>query len=536
LHPNSLGDPVAVQRGPWQETATRRIEETAQKLGTKPRDDMVEYGAKVADWKYYDLHGNIIASVARYESEAGEKTYRPFCFRDGKWAMGAPDVRPLYNLPRIVTCQHVVLVEGEKCAQALIELGIDATTAMQGAKAPLEKTDWSPLRGKRITIWPDADAPGFEYSEAVSATLRGIDCEVAIVTPPAGKSGGWDAADAIAEGIDPHTIIAAAGKPPPGRFAALSWRDLAHLPPPVWAIDGFIPEGGFVGVYGPSGAFKSFIVLDMAACLATGRDWHGHKVRQCTVVYIAAEGQRGVSKRIRAWEQERQRVDNFYVIPAAPTFPADLDALCADLLSVPKPGLIVIDTLARTFHGSENDGQDMGIWIRAVGELQRRFGATVMFVHHSGKDAEKKDRGHTSLRGAADCMMRIDRSGDTREVAARVDKQKDDEELSKPLRMVSVELGIGEDGKPITSLVAVANEAVVAPKEPKDMRLGAAEKRLLDAMRQADELGRPALKMHTIELLFGDKRNARRTIESLLEKAKIYLDQDGSYVVVEQII
>ena len=47
---------------------------------------------------------------------------------------------------------QVVLVEGEKCAQSLIDAGIVATTAMHGANAPVEKTDWTSLAGKAVLI------------------------------------------------------------------------------------------------------------------------------------------------------------------------------------------------------------------------------------------------------------------------------------------------------------------------------------------------------------------------------------------------
>ena len=65
----------------------------------------------------------------------------------------APTPRPLFNQPGLMENQHVVLVEGEKAAEALMTHGITATTAMNGAKAPPEK-DWSPLKGKHLLIWP----------------------------------------------------------------------------------------------------------------------------------------------------------------------------------------------------------------------------------------------------------------------------------------------------------------------------------------------------------------------------------------------
>ena len=131
-----LGDPIAVERAASQRTAQEKIEEKKQALGSKPRADMLELGAPVASWKYYDTRGNVIASVVRYEPDGNpeNKTFRPYCFKmvEGrtKWVMGAPDLRPLFRLPEISLSATVVLVEGERCAVALARKGIEATTTM----------------------------------------------------------------------------------------------------------------------------------------------------------------------------------------------------------------------------------------------------------------------------------------------------------------------------------------------------------------------------------------------------------------------
>jgi DNA primase len=66
--------------------------------------------------------------------------------------MKAPDPRPLYIQPQILTANQVVLVEGEKATDALIRLGMIASTAMNGANAPVAKTDWGPLKDKHVCI------------------------------------------------------------------------------------------------------------------------------------------------------------------------------------------------------------------------------------------------------------------------------------------------------------------------------------------------------------------------------------------------
>ena len=67
---------------------------------------------------------------------------------------------------------HVGAAQCRVPAQALIDAGIVATTAMNGANAPVEKTDWLPLAGKSVVIWPDRDKPGWEYAaQAAQAIL-----------------------------------------------------------------------------------------------------------------------------------------------------------------------------------------------------------------------------------------------------------------------------------------------------------------------------------------------------------------------------
>jgi putative DNA primase/helicase len=103
---------------------------------------------------------------------------------------------------------QVVLVEGEKCAQALIDAGIVATTAMHGANAPVDKTDWSPLSAKAVLIWPDRDKPGWDYAaQAAQAILSAGAKSCHILYPPEEAAEGWDVADAIAEGFDVATFL-----------------------------------------------------------------------------------------------------------------------------------------------------------------------------------------------------------------------------------------------------------------------------------------------------------------------------------------
>jgi putative DNA primase/helicase len=160
-----------------------------------------DLGPATAKWDYLDASGKLIAVVYRYDPPGRKKEFRPWDARRRK--MAPPDPRPLYNQPGMASAAQVVLVEGEKCAQALIEAGIVATTAMHGANAPVEKTDWSPLAGKSVLVWPDRDKPGWEYAtQAAQAILSAGAKSCHVLYPPEEAPEGWDAADAVTEAFD----------------------------------------------------------------------------------------------------------------------------------------------------------------------------------------------------------------------------------------------------------------------------------------------------------------------------------------------
>lgn len=156
----------------------------------------------VGEWEYLNADGTYIWSVRRFEDPKGKKTIRPHNKTTGEYK-AHPDPRPLYNLPGISKSETVIIVEGEKCAQALIDAGHCATTAMMGAQAPADKSDWNLLKGKTIFIWPDNDKPGVAYAQhSGQAALAAGAKSCTILAMPEGKPEGWDVADAIAENPD----------------------------------------------------------------------------------------------------------------------------------------------------------------------------------------------------------------------------------------------------------------------------------------------------------------------------------------------
>ncbi len=284
----------------------RILEEVRQWCGVAPpvgrsikrdvrQQPIDELGPYTATWDYQSADGTLIARVYRYDPPSG-KEFRPWDVRARMWR--APDPRPLYNQPAIVSARQVVLVEGEKCAQALIDKGIVATTAMNGARAPIEKTDWTPLRGKDVLIWPDRDAPGWDYAEAAAKACSAVGARsVAIVVPPESKPEKWDAADAVVEDFDCEEFLHSGErinvKASTASLPIYSMGEILddHTPVPADLVSNRIVTPGGIAVFGGAPKVgKSDFLLSWLAHMAAGLTFlEMVPARPLRVAYIQAE-------------------------------------------------------------------------------------------------------------------------------------------------------------------------------------------------------------------------------------------------------
>lgn len=208
---------------------------------------------------------------------------------------------------------------------------------------------------------------------------------------------------------------------------------------------------------GASGAGKSFLNLDMLAAVLEGGRWFGYRVKRCSVLIVVLEGEAGLCKRVKALERFNERPfpdgARFLFGDFSLLNPDHVVALAAAVAASGGIGVVAIDTLNRAAPGAdENGSQDMGRILEAVKLLQSLVGGLVLLVHHTGKDATKGMRGHSSLFAALDAAIEVSRTDDRREW--RVAKSKDDEDGQvHPFRLRIVDLGTDDDGEPIKSCV-----------------------------------------------------------------------------------
>jgi RecA-family ATPase len=472
-------------------------------LPTTPKREEISFTQHQApvlekEWEYRNEDGDTLFTKRRYKTQdAKGKTYSIHRVdAQGKRIAGLKDTRIVpYQLPELLDAKTagraIYLVEGEKAADALVSIGAIATTSHTGAGSwPEEITQY--FAGANIVVIPDNDEPGRRYAKRaisrllpVVKSIRYLDLDLMVEGDDAyewvhhAKGTRKELAEMAKkapvitqqvpvtdseQSIETTQSESEAYNPTPQLLNIEAW-DTIKDEPVRWIIENVLPEKGFSALYGPPGSYKSFIALDIAEAVATGRQWMGNQVTNPgAVLYIAGEGHGGIGARIKACKINHQTQDGaeIYVIRYQLNLRSSADDFNLLMQSIDdlieRTGielrLVQIDTLARAFGGgNENDSQDMGAFIHNVGRLQRKLDCALMVLHHSGKDATKGLRGHSSLLGAVDTQLELQKlvTDDLKEGIAgqgtlTISKQKDGQDnLKFGFEMVQININQGKE-------------------------------------------------------------------------------------------
>ena len=214
---------------------------------------------------------------------------------------------------------------------------------------------------------------------------------------------------------------------------------LEHMPEPKELIEGWVLKAPTALLYAKAGVGKTFLAMDMALCIASGKPWHGHEVMKGPVIYIAAEGAYGMGQRYVAWCQAYnggENVEDFCVIPH-PVFPTYEETFAKMMTTIEENNVeglqaIFLDTMAQCFgEGNENDNHDSQVFLSSLTTLAQATGATVFIVHHEGWEGTRL-RGASNFRNSVDTVMQIKEGSDPHHFTLKHDKIKD-RDLAQPL-------------------------------------------------------------------------------------------------------
>ena len=435
-----------------------------------PDRDRPERPRVVATYPYVDENGVLLYEVRRIEpapdGSGRGKSFRPYL--PGATRAGLGDVRRvLYRLPEVIQAAAaggtVYVCEGEKDADALAGRGYVATCNVGGAGRGKWKPEYSQcLTGAHVVVVADRDAPGIAHARAVADALTGHAASVRIMLPAVATPHA-DVSDHLAAGHSVDELVPLGDEPQddatevdsddvarnegatPDAFAAklraslLTTDELDSIPDPDPLVEDILMRDSLAWLYGKPGHGKSFVALDWAGHIATGRPWWGRAVAPGPVLYLVAEGVRGIRRRVRAWEQHHgTRMTGVTMLPMAVQLLnwTEMTAL-VDLVADLQPAMVVLDTQSRVAVGAEeNSAAEMSRRVDAMERLREASEACVLTVHHAPRTGDNL-RGSTTLEGAAITIVRATRDGGR--VRLVCDKQKDDPEFDPiDLRFESV--------------------------------------------------------------------------------------------------
>lgn len=279
----------------------------------------------------------------------------------------------------------------------------------------------------------------------------------------------WHSVKPNSYGLEELTELQAESNQHGERFKPLTAAELLVAPNQSWRIKGVLPAEGIAAIYGASASGKSFLALEAAAAIARGAPFFGHATKVSPVLYVGLEGEGGYGGRVQAWVshhgQPMPSNVGFLLQPFRLNSPLDVADLAAVCIEVCQQGCTVfIDTLNRAAPGmDENSSRDMSAVIEGAKALQRAICGLVVLIAHTGKDATKGLRGHSSLFAALDGAIVVSREGEVR--SWKVDKAKDGKDgLKHGFKLEIVSLGADEDGDEVSSCVVVPDESLETPR------------------------------------------------------------------------
>lgn len=301
---------------------------------------------------------------------------------------------------------------------------------------------------------------------------------------------------------------------------------LANMSPRIncaYIVKGLIGPNTLVAVIGASGSGKTFFSTDLAMHIAASKPWRGKPVRGGLVIYAALEGAMSAENRFCA---ARDKGDFPAGVPLCMT-PEPINLRKAeDVLELATfakrmagehgvdPAAIFIDTVNRAIAGGdENSSEDMGALVKGADTLRDATGAAVILVHHTGKDEGRGARGHSSLKAALDTEIEVS-DGEQGHIAT-ITKQRDlpiGDRLGFTLEVV--ELGVDEEGDPVTTCIVKHGDAPVPP--PRKPIKGKNQEKLVAALDEWRRQNGDTQHISTIELrkvAEGQKLDRRRCFE-----------------------
>ena len=414
-------------------------------------------------WVYKDKDGNVVGHVRRLEEDKkadqlkSSKQVIPYFNESGQSGIpeGLPADYRIYGIESLSNFKETIfIVEGEKCAHALITLGYQALTSLGGC-GQVEQADWSILqKASKIILMPDNDEAGQRYASTVFNRLRSVteNADIKLLQFRIGNKAdicdylktlpwlsGWnelsDLTDhperfRIRESFENHVTDNLEDIPASWKFIVtkskhklIALNDFSNmqLPKRALMLAPWLTEGSINMVFADRGIGKTFFCLSCAVALANGESFLSYRAaKPLPVLYLDGEMQAAaMQERLNLLTQGKRTKQPLSIFTPdcqdlTDHIPDIGDSMgrseINELIESVSPKVVFIDNISTFIRtGNENEG-DSWAPVQEWAVQLRKKGIAVVFIHHANK--EGKQRGSHKKEDVMDVVIQLKRPDD----------------------------------------------------------------------------------------------------------------------------
>ena len=459
-----------VRRGLLSEPVKQETKQGGYKRGFKTLGDVKAFltksGGTATVFHYPPAADGSAWGIIRVDYPDKHKTFKPYHHTASGIVFEDPaGLLPLYRKPDGVDNNApVIVVEGEKCVHALMDIGLcghvhvhpanpheqcisgmddghvdimDIVTSAHGANSP-QKSEWAVLKGRKVFIIPDNDMIGYKYAYSVQGILKRHNTDAVIINPyPDNAPEGYDIFDMIVQhgGEQVQRVLTEAitssktpeplkfNDPEPRRFNTefTAPELLRHQFPtmqPVISRDGAIllDEGGRCLLSGYAKEGKTQFAVQLTLGIALGVNTLGFQLLKRTVLYLNGElstkqFKTRLMQALRAFPVPKP--DGFILKTEHNYYLSEPENVANLIDTIRKYGaqVLVIDTLSSVFLNDDSDQRLIKAFCTVIDDLIKATGITVIVIHHQAKagiaprSAIQAARGSSHLTGWTDLNL-----------------------------------------------------------------------------------------------------------------------------------
>jgi hypothetical protein len=336
--------------------------------------------------------------------------------------------------------ETIVITEGEFDCIVLNSKGIPAISFTTGAGSGADRLLTRLKEIKKIIVCYDNDEAGIRGATNMANSLyKNLDNTEVNITDMSELIGdGGDITNLLIDCDDnPEKILSHAKRYlPEGLITAKELCEKPFNPDDKWIIDRILPREGITLISSQPKCYKTWLILYITKCLATGIPLFGKfPLRKSKVLVINEEnGDRLLQERLKRIgvplndeiifrNLQGTKIDNM----------KDIDLL-KSLIKKEKFDVIVFDNLVRIHNKEENSATEMRSIFEHLKELLK-VGVSIIITHHQNKGSFsggfKGIRGSSEIAAFVNCSFSLERVGDKNKIIIFNDLCRDDEELEK---------------------------------------------------------------------------------------------------------